>query len=115
MTERFNVRTTPKGFGVFDAAVNGWHGQQDLTKDAADQVAADMNGKVGVRRVQTQTGAGSRQVAPAKRVKVHVHEVWREGTLDWWVREKDGWHGRVKDSISGKTEWLHADRIRPAT
>ena len=112
MTDRFRPRKGEHGWGVWDAAVNGTHGRQDLSEDEAKQAAAEINAKIQRR---APVAPGSRKVDPPKSVVVQVREVWREATLDWWVRESDGWHGRVKDSISGKTEWLHADNIRPAT
>lgn len=111
--DRYRERISEHGWGVWDHALNGWHGRQDLDEDAAKEVAAGINAKI--QRPQSQVAPGSRRVAPAKPVLVQVREVWREATLDWWVRESDGWHGRVKDSVSGKTEWLHADRIRQVT
>src|ERR671914_1759854 len=110
MTDRFAVRTTDRGFGVWDAAVNGWHGKQDLPRDEAVQLAGTMNATVAAR--QTATGAGSRKVAPARPVLVRVRDTWWPGRLDWWVRESDGWHGRVKLDANGATSWYPSDALR---
>ncbi len=112
MTDRFAVRTTDRGFGVWDAAVNGWHGKQDIAKDEAVQLAGKMNASVVAR--QTATGAGSRKVSPARQVLVQVRDTWWPGRLDWWVRESDGWHGRVRLDANGATSWYPSDALRQA-
>ncbi|HEY8458014.1 MAG TPA: hypothetical protein VIL34_20650 [Actinopolymorphaceae bacterium] len=43
MIDRFAVRKTGRGYGVWDAAVNGWHSRQDLSESEATQLAATMN------------------------------------------------------------------------
>jgi hypothetical protein len=110
--DRYRARSGEHGWGVWDHAMNGWHGRQDLSEDEAKQVADEINCKI--QRRDTQVAPGSRQVNPPKRAFVRFRDEWREVTLDWWVRESDGWHGRVKDSISGLTRWVHADNIRQA-
>ncbi|MBM7788008.1 hypothetical protein JOD67_004688 [Tenggerimyces flavus] len=110
MTDRFAVRTTDRGFGVWDAAVNGWHGKRDVPRDEAVQLAGKMNASVAAR--QTATGAGSRKVAPPRQVLVQVRDTWWPGQLDWWVRESDGWHGRVRLEANGATSWYPSDALR---
>lgn len=110
MTDRFAVRTTARGFGVWDAAVNGWHGKQDLVETEAARLASKMNASTAAR--ETATGAGSKKVAPPRQVLVQVRDTWWPGKLDWWVRETDGWHGRVKLDANGATSWYPSDALR---
>lgn len=114
MADRFNVRQSSSGkHGVWDHAVNGWHGPRDLSLKDAEELAATRNATD--RRHHSQPIAPtSRPVKPAKPVVVQVRDVWKDAKLDWWILERDGWHGRVVYSPSGKTEWVHADLIRKA-
>jgi hypothetical protein len=113
MIDRFAVRTTGHGFGVWDAAVNGWHSRQDLGQSEATDLAASMN--AGHSAQETPTDAGSRKVRPAKPVLVLVGGRWWPGHLDWWVRETDGWYGRASLDESGATNWYPAGSLRPAS
>jgi hypothetical protein len=36
------------------------------------------------------------------------------GTLDWWVRERREWWGRVRGA-DGKQRWIKAADLRPAS
>jgi hypothetical protein len=35
------------------------------------------------------------------------------GTLDWWVKERQQWFGRVRGS-DGRQKWIRASDLRPA-
>ena len=35
------------------------------------------------------------------------------GTLDWWVRERSEWFGRVRGP-NGRQKWIKASDLRPA-
>jgi hypothetical protein len=35
------------------------------------------------------------------------------GALDWWVKERQVWWGRVRGA-SGRQRWIKADDLRPA-
>ncbi|HEY6737447.1 MAG TPA: hypothetical protein VI076_01245, partial [Actinopolymorphaceae bacterium] len=63
MIDRFAVRRTEKGFGVWDAAVNGWHSPTDLDEPTATGLAERMNDQEAGRRGRVSTGgdAGSAQ------------------------------------------------------
>lgn len=110
--DRFLARATANGFGVFDRAVNGWHGRQDITEREANELAERLSG--AVESHHARPAPGSRQVEPPKPVVVRIREIWEPGLLDWWFREADGWHGRIRFEVTGKTEWLHANKIREA-
>ncbi|WP_020573558.1 hypothetical protein [Actinopolymorpha alba] len=112
MIDRFAVRRTPQGYGVWDAAVNGWHSKQDLAEPQATELARTMNARYAVQEARTDTA--SRKVVPAKQVLVLVDGRWWPGHLDWWVREADGWYGRAKLDATGVTNWYPAASLRPA-
>ncbi|MGW0228981.1 hypothetical protein ACWDWO_11760 [Actinopolymorpha singaporensis] len=112
MTDRFAVRKTPQGHGVWDAAVNGWHSRQDLDEAAATELANTMNAGHVAREAHPDTG--SRRVVPAKPVLVLVDGRWWPGHLDWWVHENDGWYGRATLDASGAASWYPAASLRPA-
>jgi hypothetical protein len=110
MIDRFAVRTTPKGYGVWDAAVNGWHSRQDLSQPEATDLAATMNS----RHSSQEAGATlSRKVNPSRPVLVLVDGRWWPARLDWWVRETDGWYGRASLDATGDTSWYPAASLRP--
>lgn len=113
MIDRFAVRTTGHGFGVWDAAVNGWHSRQDLGESEASELAATMN--AGHAAEETPTDAASRKVRPAKPVLVLVDGRWWPGHLDWWVRETDGWYGRASLDDTGAANWYPAGSLRPVS
>ncbi|REF34717.1 hypothetical protein [Thermasporomyces composti] len=110
MIDRFAVRKSSQGFGVWDAAVNGWHSRQDLSEAEATALARSMNAGHTPREART----GSRRVSPAKPVLVLVDGRWWPGRLDWWVRETDGWYGRVTLDDTGARSWYPAATLRPA-
>jgi hypothetical protein len=113
MIDRFAVRRTGHGFGVWDAAVNGWHSRQDLDEAQATELAASMN--AGHAAQEKPTDTGSRKVRPAKAVLVEVDGRWWPGHLDWWVRETDGWYGRASLDDNGATNWYPAGSLRPVS
>lgn len=58
MIDRFAVRRTEKGFGVWDAAVNGWHSPTDLDETTAVGLAEEMNAREANRQASTGGDAG---------------------------------------------------------
>jgi hypothetical protein len=112
MIDRFAVRATAHGYGVWDAAVNGWHSQQDLTEARATELATAMNTRHSAESPGSTTA--SRKVLPARPVLVLVDGRWWPGRLDWWVREADGWYGRATLDDTGATNWYPAASLRPA-
>jgi hypothetical protein len=60
----------------------------------------------------TQYGeADRREVEPP--VEVLVATWSAAGTLDWWVKERQQWLGRVRGA-DGKQRWIRASNLRPA-
>ena len=112
MINRFAVRTTEQGFGVWDAAVNGWHSRQDLAETEATDLAKTMNAGYDTR--EARSGTTSRKVLPPRPVLVLLDGRWWPGRLDWWVRETDGWYGRASLDASGATTWYPAASLRPS-
>ncbi len=112
MTERFAVRRTPQGYGVWDAAVNGWHSRQDLAEAQATDEATTMNARYATQEPRGDTT--SRKVLPPRPVLVLLDGRWWPGHLDWWVREADGWYGRAVLDESGASNWYPAGSLKPA-
>ena len=55
--------------------------------------------------------ADRREVDPP--VEVQVAKWSAAGTLDWWVKERQQWLGRVRGH-DGRQKWIRAADIRPA-
>jgi hypothetical protein len=88
---RFDARHIGSGiWGVFDAGVMGWRAT-DLAEDEAQQQAADLN--------VTFNQHGQRNEDDRRRVEPPIgveSATWSAGgTLDWWVKERQVWWGRV--------------------
>jgi hypothetical protein len=111
MTNRFYVRTTPKGFGVFDAAVNGWTSRQDLTKDQADQISDERN--AAIEAINNAKPKTRRTVEPPRKVHARIEGAVVEGILHAWDRANGGWMGEVELKPDRRI-WVKADDLRPA-
>jgi hypothetical protein len=55
--------------------------------------------------------ADRREVNPP--VPVEIATWSKAGQLDWWVKERLEWFGRVRGT-DGKQRWIKADDLRPA-
>ena len=67
----------------------------DLSDDDLEQIA----------------GADRREVDPPIRVE---SATWSAGgQLDWWVKERQEWRGRVR-GVEGHQRWIKAVDLRPA-
>jgi len=91
---------------VWDRATTSWVAT-GLGEAEAHQRAMDLdviNSAYGQR-----SPADRREVRPARPVDVCL---WTPaGELDWWVRERRRWWGRVRGE-GGRLRWLSADRLR---
>ena len=60
--------------------------------------------------LQQRPAADRREVDPP----IHVEmTTWsRAGLLDWWVKERQEWLGRVRGA-DGKQRWIRAVDLRP--
>jgi hypothetical protein len=57
--------------------------------------------------------------APSSHLRADVAQVdaatWSHaGTLDWWVKERQQWLGRVRGA-DGRRRWIRAVDLRPAS
>jgi hypothetical protein len=68
----------------------------DLSEDEVQQYAAADRGEVGPP-IQVETATWS-----------------KAGQLDWWVKERQEWWGRV-DGADGRQRWIRAVDLRPAS
>src|SRR5215211_5647603 len=60
----------------------------------------------------TQYGEADRRAVDPP-VEVQVATWSAAGTLDWWVRERREWFGRVRGP-NGRQRWIKAADLRPA-
>jgi hypothetical protein len=60
--------------------------------------------------VQQRAEADRRAVDPP--VQVAMATGFKAGQLDWWVRERQEWFGRVRGK-DGRQRWIPAADIRP--
>ena len=57
-------------------------------------------------------GADRREVDPPIEVKAATRST--AGQLDWWVKERQEWRGRV-GGAGGRQRWIRAVDLRPAS
>jgi hypothetical protein len=104
---RFDTRHVGSGiWGVFDAGVMGWRAT-DLSEDDAQQQAADLN--VIFNQYGQRAEADRREVNPPVQVE---SATWSAGgLLDYWVKERHEWWGRVRGP-DGHEVWFKATDLR---
>ena len=86
----------------------GWRAT-DLAEDEAQQQAADLN--VTLNQHGQRNEDDRRRVEPPIEVE---SATWSAGgTLDWWVKERQVWWGRVYRR-DGRQVWIKAADLRPA-
>jgi hypothetical protein len=105
---RFDARHDGSGkWGVFDGGVMGWRAT-DLTEDEAHEQAADMN--VTFNQYGRRADEDRRAVDPP--IDVEIATWSGAGVLDWWVKERQEWMGRVRGP-NGHQRWIKAVDLRP--
>jgi hypothetical protein len=62
--------------------------------------------------VKRHTEADRREVDPPIQVQTATWST--SGQLDWWVRERQEWWGRVRGA-DGRQRWIRAVDLRPAS
>jgi hypothetical protein len=62
--------------------------------------------------VQQHAAADRREVDPP--IQVETATWSKAGQLDWWVKERQQWLGRVRDA-DGLQKWINATDLRPAS
>jgi hypothetical protein len=62
--------------------------------------------------VQQRAEADRREVDPP--INVEMATWSKAGQLDWWVKERQAWWGRVRGA-DGRQRWIRAVDLRPAS
>jgi hypothetical protein len=62
--------------------------------------------------VQQRSAADRREVDPP--IQVETAAWSKAGQLDWWVKERREWFGRVSGA-DGRQRWIKAFDLRPAS
>ena len=62
--------------------------------------------------VQQIAEANRREVDPP--IQVDTATWSKAGQLDWWVKDRQGWWGRVRGA-DGRQRWIRAVDLRPAS
>jgi hypothetical protein len=105
---RFDARHVGSGiWGVFDAGVMGWRAT-DLSEDDAQEQAANLN--VIFNQYGQRNEEDRREVSPP--IKVESASWSPGGQLDYWVKERNEWWGRVRRP-DGHQVWINAADLRP--
>ena len=71
-----------------------------------------MNLNLSDNDLEQIAGADRLEVDPP--VQVNTAMWSRAGQLDWWVKERLEWFGRVR-GVDGRQRWIRAVDLRPAT
>lgn len=104
---RFDARHIGSGiWGVWDSATSSWRAT-DLGEQEARRQAMDLDvvySPYGQREERDR-----REVRPP--VVVDTATWAAGGELDWWVRERRQWWGRVRGA-DGSQRWVRADELR---
>ena len=104
---RFEARHLGSGlWGVYDPAVGGWLAV-DIGEDEARRQAMDLD--VVFDTYGRRAAPDRREVRPPCDVDVAT---WRPaGSLDYWVRDRGVWWGRVR-AADGHQVWIRASDLR---
>lgn len=106
MTDRYAVRRSENGYGVWDRDLSDWVGPQDLAQGSTSKRADLLN------RSQRDHASTYRTVDPPKPVILVAGGEEHPGILDAWSRESGQWWGRV--TIGGHGGWYPAAALRQA-
>ena len=106
---RYYARHIGSGvWGIWDSGVMSWIAS-DLSENEAKQRAADRN--VAFDQYGQRSDADRREVSPP--VEVESATWAAAGQLDYWVKDRDGWCGRVRHP-DGEYVWIKAGDLRPS-
>lgn len=104
---RFEPRHIGSGiWGVWDCGVMSWR-STDLGEDEARRKAMDLD--VVFDQYGPRAPADRREVRPP--VRVEAAQWHAAGELDFWVRERGEWWGRVR-AADGSAGWVRAADLR---
>ena len=104
---RFDAQHIGSGrWGVWDGGVMSWRAT-DLAENEAKEKAADLN--VVFDQYGQRTNAERREVRPPVAVEAAT---WHDaGHMDYWVKERGEWWGRVRGP-DGHPTWVRAGELR---
>jgi hypothetical protein len=104
---RFDARHIGSGvWGIWDGGVMSWRAT-DLSENDAKQQVADLN--VTFNQYGQRNADDRRQVSPP--IPVQAATWTAVGELDYWVRERSEWWGRVRGP-DGYHSWIRAADLR---
>ena len=104
---RFDARHIGSGvWGIFEGGVMGWR-TTDLGEDEALQQAADLN--VVYNQYGQREQVDCLEVKPP--IEVELATWSAAGKLDFWVKERQEWWGRVRGP-DGRQAWIRATDLR---
>ena len=107
---RFDARHIGSGvWGVWDSGVMSWRGT-DFAENEAKLRAADLN--VMFDQYGERPAGERRKVDPP--IAVQSATLSAAGELDYWVKERHEWWGRVRRP-DGHFVWTRASDLRPAS
>ena len=112
MTDRYAVRQADYGYGVFDSALNGWAGPQNLDRADAAKRAGGLNQKLAERERAAMPDPTYREVDPPKGVIITSGGDQQRGVLTAWSRGGNQWWGWVLIGAHGG--WYPATALRQA-
>jgi hypothetical protein len=105
---RFDARHVGSGvWGIWDGGLMSWRAT-DLAEEEAHQQAADLN--VIYNQYGQREQKDRREVKPP--IEVSSATWSAAGQLDYWVKERQEWWGRVRGS-DGHQVWIKAADLRP--
>ncbi|GAB3437419.1 hypothetical protein GCM10027569_92360 [Flindersiella endophytica] len=100
--ERFEVRPTRRGYGVFDSLMEGF-AREDLWVESA------------TREVEW-SNKGQLKARPPRPVEIWIDGEWLPGNLTAWslMRDHETWKGRAVIDGDTRPHWYPPDRLRPS-
>jgi hypothetical protein len=105
---RFDARHVGSGvWGIWDGGLMSWRAT-DLAEEEAHQQAADLN--VIYNQYGQREQKDRREVKPP--IEVSSAAWSAAGQLDYWVKVRQEWWGRVRGS-DGHQMWIKAADLRP--
>jgi hypothetical protein len=106
---RFEARHLGSGvWGLWDGGVMSWR-STDLAENEAKRQAADLN--VTFNQYGQREAKDRREVSPP--IVVESATWTAAGELDYWVRERFEWWGRIR-APDGQYVWVKASDLRQA-
>lgn len=131
MIDRFMVRRSADGWGVWDGAVHGWRSADDMTEPEAVALEEQLNARQAEIEAETERHrlqSVARTYATRQTPVGYVVErdppapawVWIRGEklAGWvrrWLREPKHWQGEARIGDDGPWEWHPDSSLRERT